>query len=126
MAKSKKTIAVDFDGVIHAYRKHWHDGTIYDEPIPGAKEAMETLKRLGFDIVIYSTRNFERTVDDVLQKSQATEVYDYLIKHRIPFSRVHTEPGKPLCVAFIDDNAVHFTNWPQALADTIQLCFRCL
>lgn len=39
------TVAVDFDGVIHTYRKGWHDGTIYDEPIPGAFDALQALMR---------------------------------------------------------------------------------
>ena len=28
-----KTIAVDFDGVIHKYSKGWQGGEIYDEPV---------------------------------------------------------------------------------------------
>ena len=35
-----KTIAVDFDGFIHKYSKGWHDGSIYDEPVEGAAEAL--------------------------------------------------------------------------------------
>ncbi len=51
-----KTIAIDFDGVIHAYSKGWHDGTIYDEPIPGAFEAIKAYMDQGYAVYILSTR----------------------------------------------------------------------
>ena len=47
-------IAVDFDGVIHRYSKGWHDGTIYDEPVEGAREALEGLVDKGHMIIVYS------------------------------------------------------------------------
>lgn len=34
------TVSIDFDGVIHAYSRGWHDGTCYDEPMPGALDAI--------------------------------------------------------------------------------------
>lgn len=37
------TVAVDFDGVIHAYTKGWQNGEIYDPPMPGAFEALDQL-----------------------------------------------------------------------------------
>ena len=43
MKMSKKTICVDFDGVIHAYSKGFHDGTIYDPPTPGTSLALQKL-----------------------------------------------------------------------------------
>ena len=51
-----RTIAIDFDGVIHKYSKGWADGSIYDDPISGAfefiREAMKT-----HTIFVFSSRS---------------------------------------------------------------------
>jgi hypothetical protein len=112
----KKTIAVDFDGVLHGYSKKWHDGSIYDAPVPGSAEAMQELLDPGFEVVIYSTRCHSRTVDGKYQPGQAREIDNYLRTHGIPFTNVHVGAGKPLCVLFIDDNAFRFTGlWSAAM-----------
>ena len=38
-------IAIDFDGVIHKNTKGFHDGTVYDEPVEGAIEAIKSLSQ---------------------------------------------------------------------------------
>ena len=50
--KNKKTIALDFDGVIHIWDKGWLDGTCYGKPIPGAIESIKYLSK-KFRISIY-------------------------------------------------------------------------
>jgi hypothetical protein len=88
-----KTIAVDFDG---------------DEPAPGSKEAMQKLLDAGYEVVIYSTRCYEMKA--------------WLDKHQIPYTRVHDEPNKPLCVLFIDDNAYRFRgNWGGAMGEIMKI-----
>jgi hypothetical protein len=42
-AKCRQTGAFDFDGVIHRYGEGWHDGTVYDDPVEGAREALMRL-----------------------------------------------------------------------------------
>lgn len=51
-----KTIAIDFDGVIHKYSKGWHDGTCYDEPVEGVFDAISHFFRCGYSVFIFSTR----------------------------------------------------------------------
>jgi len=36
-------IGIDFDGVIHKNSKGFYDGTVYDKPVSGAKEALEKI-----------------------------------------------------------------------------------
>ena len=88
MGGKGKTIAVDFDGVIHGYSKGWQKGQIYDDPVPGAKEALEKLKSKGYRILIYSTRNnpMYRKPGDA---DQDKAVVEYLERHEIPYDKIH-------------------------------------
>ena len=48
-------IGIDFDGVIHRNSLGYHDGTIYDPPMEGTKEALEDLSK-RFSIVVYTCK----------------------------------------------------------------------
>lgn len=113
-----KTIAVDFDGVLHRYSKGWQDGTIYDPPTDGAKEAMERLKAEGYRILIYSTRCSTKAINGRYQNSQAGDVQAWLEKHGIPFDEIHTG-DKPFVFWTLDDRVTRFTgdNWDQLFED---------
>ena len=52
-----KTIAIDFDGVVHAYSRGF-DGleNAYDEPHFGAERSIKKLKEAGYKLVIMSSR----------------------------------------------------------------------
>ena len=105
---SKKTIAVDFDGVIHKYSKGWEDGSIYDEPIEGAIEALIELNRKGYDVVVFSTREPEP-----MQKwffKWYNELYPNCEIFQIKFTN-----KKPPAIAYIDDRGIRFTNWRDML-----------
>lgn len=116
MGKSK-IIAVDFDGVIHGYSKGWQDGKPYDEPVIGAKEAMNKLLSEGYYVMIYTTR----CNPDYLEGSnidRVQDVKDYLLKHNIPYSEIYTGKGKPKATMYVDDRAIGFKgNWSQTIED---------
>lgn len=50
-----RTVAVDFDGVIHLYTRGWFDGTIYDPPVPGALDALAHLQA-DYAVFVHTTR----------------------------------------------------------------------
>ena len=113
----KKSIAVDFDGVIHGYSEGWKDGTIYDDPIPGVQEALKLLQS-DYEIIIFSTRNHDRTVDGDKQPNQVGEMRAYMEKHNIPFDKIHIENGKPLVKLLIDDNVYRFEgDWAKSFEE---------
>jgi len=115
--ETPKRILIDLDRVVHKYSKGWVDGTMYDEPVEGAKEALETLKKNGYEIVIFTARicpqNRGNSVEEA--KKQYYQVVSWLTKWKIPFDRITCH--KLNAVAYIDDRAVPFSSWSQALTD---------
>jgi hypothetical protein len=102
----KPKLLVDFDGVIHTYSRGWADGTAYDPPMPGAKMALDALSRAGYEVVIFSTRDWE-------------DIGDWLKKWGFPDYRV-TNIKEP-AVAQIDDRAIRFESWSQSFEDVLKL-----
>jgi hypothetical protein len=52
-----KSIAIDFDGVIHAYKNGWQRGEMYDVPIDGCFEYIRKMMDLNYSVFIFSTRS---------------------------------------------------------------------
>lgn len=116
-ATKKKVIAVDFDGVIHEYSDGWKDGEIYDDPIPGVQDALKKLQD-KFRIVIFSTRNHDRTIKGEKQSNQVSDMREYMEKHEIPFDEIYQGNGKPIAKLYIDDNAYRFEgDWDKSLPE---------
>lgn len=97
--KAQRTLAIDFDGVIHKYSRGWQDGSCYDEPVEGVKEALEKLHKAGFRLVCLTTRH-----PGLVWKWLTDYQYD------VWFDEVTDK--KVGAIAYIDDRAVRFTNWP--------------
>lgn len=90
-----RTVAVDFDGVVHSYHRGWADGTCYGHPLPGAAEALAELAA-RYRVVVFTARD---SLDDVRR---------WLEKHGLA-EHVHSVTGqKPSAVAYVDDRAVCF------------------
>lgn len=104
VSEYRKTVAVDFDGVIHSYTSGWKGHmTIPDPPVPGAFEWLaEAVQR--FEVAIYSTRfaNAESMI----------AVREWLHTHGLPVEVIEAltlSAGKPPAVLYIDDRGHHFT-----------------
>ena len=102
-----RTIAFDFDGVIHKYSKGWDDGSIYDVPMEDAFETLQKLHDDGYEIIIYGCRCNNQIQLDSLQNW----MNDWQKKKKCGFPFKVAVSGKPMALAYVDDKAIRFTNW---------------
>jgi len=102
--ESHKRIMVDFDGTIHKYSKGFYDGSIYDEPFEGVKEALNQLKEKGYEIIIYSARICPDVNED--HEHQMEEMKEWLNRYEIPFDDMTYK--KLAADLYIDDRGYRF------------------
>lgn len=100
----RNTLAVDFDGVIHSYENGWHGGSIYGELMEGCAEALRQLDK-RYELVLFTARH------------NLEDVHLWLVTHHIRHLFHEITNRKPAAVAYLDDRAVRFTTWAQALED---------
>lgn len=112
----KKTIAIDFDGVLHQYSKGWLKvDYVYDPPVAGAAQALIKLKEQGYKIYVFSVRTNSIYHKDA--KHQAKIMAEWLQEHGIPYDRIWTF-SKPLADIYIDDRAIGFRgDWQQTMQE---------
>lgn len=103
-ADDKPVALIDFDGVIHSYKRGWKGvEVISDAPMDGALEWLAAMTKV-FKVVIFSARcNDQRGIDAMQQ---------WFIRWGLPqhiLSRIEFEPGKPSAFVIIDDRAIPFS-----------------
>lgn len=109
----RQKLLIDFDGTIHKYSKKWDDGTIYDVPFDGAREAINTLKD-KYEIVIFSTRASCKENSDCQEQIQ--NMKNWLNRYKIHYDTITSE--KIGAFRLIDDLAIPFKgDWDQVLQD---------
>lgn len=121
-ALAKGTVAIDFDGVIHQYTRGWHDGSIYDPPMPLAFSAMIDLCGRGYAVYIHSTRESRQIVDWI--NDQQKVMTAVVIPRNILFWNPQMNPyivgvtnRKLPALVYIDDRALRFTTWDLTMKD---------
>ena len=121
----KPIICIDFDGVIHDYKKGWQHGVIYGDVVPGFFEwALEAQKR--FTLTIYSSRS---------KSAEGLMAMSFWLKEQIErwkktgarwddafcFEFAHEKPAAFLT---IDDRAIRFEGDWSALHPDELLAFK--
>lgn len=116
ITQKDKTIAIDFDGVIHRYSKGWHDGTAYDPPMDGAIEYIQKLMQ-EYCVYVFSTRDPGQITNWLAMN--AHEIHTEIIP---PDAKFWSTPGvlgvaqhKVVAFVWLDDRALRFEgNWERA------------
>ena len=123
MTKTKGTIAIDFDGVIHLYSKGWHDGTIYDQPADGAFDAIKTLMDAGYTVYVHSTRSprqIREWLDGYLWQYEC-QIVPFWSKFWNKRGVLGISKRKLPALVYVDDRAVLFNSldggWVRVLND---------
>jgi hypothetical protein len=108
-----KTIAIDFDGVLHTYHnRKWADGRPGDDPVPGAADFIRWLRSKGWTPVIHSTR--ARTAEGVM------EIRKWMAKHKFPGVKKITNL-KVGAEIYIDDRGWRFSGDWEVLKEMLTL-----
>ena len=103
MGDAQKLIAIDLDGVLAEY-SGWKGMDVIGEPREGARAFLEWLQAIGWESIIYTTR--ERSV-----------VASWLREHSLSTYFTDGEPGKevlriaktkPIATIYLDDRALRF------------------
>lgn len=107
------TLAIDFDGVIHGYSRGWHDGTIYDPPLPGALDGLRVLMERNA-VFVFTTRDVGQVAEWLINQGFGCRTgYDGPFWNERGVLLVTNR--KLAATAYLDDRAVRFENWDQAL-----------
>lgn len=142
-----KTIAIDFDGVIHNYSKGWQNGEIYDTEVKHVFESIQDLMGEGYSVFVFSTRKprqIERWLrqrcfdSDYVVNGLGNDPYEYIWPkygfeiETIPWWKVVFRKNffwnkknvlgitniKLAAHAYIDDRALKFNgDWTQTLEE---------
>ncbi len=108
LIRARRTICLDFDGVIHSYRSGWCGAEVIpDPPIHGTKESIARLRN-RYRVVIHSAR--------CATEAGYEAVKAWLLKHELEVDEVCR--FKPPAAIYVDDRAVPFRgDWQQTIAD---------
>lgn len=103
--KGTQWIAIDFDWTI------WDNAN--NRPMEGAADAIETLRSQGFKVIIHSC-------------NRPGFIKQQLLEHSIVVDGIWGESpldhgNKPVASVFIDDRAIHFTTWAEALPLALEM-----
>ena len=113
-------ICIDLDGVICELRG---DGQSYAdlEPVAGAVEKIQALRRSGHEVIIYTARHMKTCSGNVglVLARQGLTTLRWLEEHQVEFDEIHF--GKPHADVYLDDNAVRFAGWESISGDGTNL-----
>ena len=112
----RRTIAIDFDGVIHNYSQGFKGlYNAYDEPTEGTRDALEALKDADYRLIIVSSRpvtpirewltkyDMSKYFDDVTNTKHPAKYY--IDDHALRFEKEKDDPWREVLETILDEEA---------------------
>lgn len=110
IVRLRRTVCLDFDGVLHSYRSGWCGADVIpDPPIHGTREAVERIRQV-YRVVVYSAR--------CSTEAGREAIANWLLKNEIIVDEVCEH--KPQAFVYVDDRAVRFRGDWDDLLDEIR------
>lgn len=111
MSEFRKTVCLDFDGVVHQYTRPWTRANEIRDPImPGAIQFMLTMLAAGWRVCIHSTRCHQpygmQSIEKWLYNQVGQAWYETPAGPGIEDVEVVAE--KPPAILYIDDRGFRF------------------
>lgn len=112
MSNFKKTVCLDFDGVVHSYKSGWQGPLVVSDPIvDGCIGFMLRMLQAGWRVTIHSTRSHHlggtKTMKDWLKKEAGNTWYESADGPGL--EEVEFVDEKPPAILYIDDRGFCFT-----------------
>lgn len=112
--EESENICIDFDNVIHDNSAGFGNGEIIGKMIEGSDLALKYFVDSGYKIIIYTAKaKPDRPL--INGKDGINLVWNWLKKNNIDKYISDITSEKPRGVCYIDDKAIRFNNWNQAL-----------
>ena len=104
--KSKPAVCFEFDGVINSATSPWCEPDVLcDEPLEGAREALNWFRDRGFVILIHSIRS---AYEEGLSAMEA-----YMREYNLPYDKICK--SKPPAHFYVDTHGFRFLSWHESL-----------
>ena len=110
---TRKTLAIDFDGVIHKNSKGFFNGEVYDDPVDGSIAAIKYLAEY-YTIILYTFKGHpDRPLVRGMNGIELT--WEWLKKYGIDKCVQDIVWGKPNARIYVDDKGYKFENWKDTI-----------
>ena len=126
MIAKEKVIVIDVDGTLAAGREP--DQTYADlRVVPGVAQKVRSLKKQGYWIILYTSRNMRTYGGNIgqIMCHTAPVLVEWLARHEIPYDELHF--GKPWCGHdgfYVDDRALRPREFVTLDFEEIEAVFR--
>lgn len=112
----KRTICIDFDGVLHDYSEGFKGKDVFGDMLPNADKGTQLLKKKGWTIIIYTTRPKTAKLEKWLKDHKIA--YDYINEN--PNQPEDSKGGKLIADIYLDDRGMRFNGqWSEWLMEEI-------